>query len=43
MILRPEMTLSIVFYQRTNIIFHKKEFKLRKNENFFPEEISHDL
>ena len=34
MILRLEMILSGVFYERKNIIFYEKNLKLRKNNTF---------
>ena len=34
MILRFEMILSVVSYERNNIIFHEKSLKLPKNNNF---------
>ena len=34
MILRLEMILSGVFYERKNMIFYEKNLKLRKNNTF---------
>ena len=34
MILKLEMTLSVVSYVRKNIISHEKNLKLTKNNNF---------
>ena len=33
-ILKVEMLLSVVFYERKNIIFYEKNFKLMKNNTF---------
>ena len=34
MILRLEMVLSVMFYERKNMIFHRKNLKLAKNNTF---------